>query len=167
MCIPNSHMSITEETNLKYYHMFEGVYNWTIYKLLWLTGFSLIMNYNWISIILMTLFTIQLMLQIKCLTGIQPLAGSFGLETTADFLFGFRLALIGASNPWSLKYEYNCQWKMKGFWIIYKKGFYTLFRLVMDFGCYYCHFLRFTSPNVLKWCIDSNEFYLTLGLSNL
>jgi hypothetical protein len=24
--------SITEETNLKYYHMFEGVYNWTIYK---------------------------------------------------------------------------------------------------------------------------------------
>ena len=57
--------SITEETNLKYYHMFEGVYNWTIYKLLWLTGFSLIMNYNWISIILMTLFTIQLMLQIK------------------------------------------------------------------------------------------------------
>ena len=29
--------SITEETNLKYYHMSEGVYNWTIHKLLWLT----------------------------------------------------------------------------------------------------------------------------------
>ena len=46
-------------------------------------------------------------------------------------------------------------------WIIYKKGFYSLFRLVMDFGCYYCHFLRFTSPNVWKWCIDSNEFCLS------
>ena len=30
-----------------------------------LTGFSLIMNYNWISIILMILFTILLMFQIK------------------------------------------------------------------------------------------------------
>ena len=46
-------------------------------------------------------------------------------------------------------------------WIIYKKGCYSLFRLVMDFGYYYCHFLRFTSPNVWKWCIDSNEFCLS------
>ena len=43
-------------------------------------------------------------------------------------------------------------------WIKYKKGFYSLFRLVMDFGCYYCHVLRDSFSDVVKHFSSVHEF---------
>ena len=43
-------------------------------------------------------------------------------------------------------------------WMIYKKGFYSLFRLVMDFGCYYCHVLRDSFSDVVKHSASVHEF---------
>ena len=43
-------------------------------------------------------------------------------------------------------------------WIKYKKGFYSLFRLVMNFGCYYCHVLRDSFSDVVKHSSSVHEF---------
>ena len=48
-------------------------------------------------------------------------------------------------------------------WIIYKKGCYSLFRLVMDFGCYYCHFLRFTRGR-LEFTMRYDNFFIVEGI---